>query len=431
VVLVDAAARPGGQYWRHPGEGVAAVSDLHHDLATFRGLRAALPLATYLSDHQVWNVEADENGFVVRALHRGAAVELLASRLVLAPGGYDRQLPIPGWDLPGVLAAGGAQALLKGNQVVPGRRVVVAGTGPFLLPVAAGLLARGAEVAAALEANDPRGWLRQLPAVMRNAAKLREGAAYAATLARHRTPYRTGHAVLAVHGDRRVEAVTVARLDGEWQVLAGTERQVECDTVALGWGFTPLLELPLMLGCATAVDVDGSLVVTVGDGQESSVPGVYAAGEATGVGGAALAVVEGAIAGVVASGGRPNERLLHRRTALRGFAAAMHAAYPVRDGWRGWLADDTLLCRCEEVAAGTVLAAVRDLGARDARTAKLLTRAGMGWCQGRVCGFALARLVSGEAGTAYDPRGIAERMPAVPVPLDVLAEGAPSDDLPH
>lgn len=422
VALIDAGRQPGGQYWRHRPGDLGAVADLHHDLGTFRALVAAAAGAVGYFGHHVWTVTGSAaDGFTVLAVAGDTETEVAARSLVLAPGAYDRQVPFRSWDLPGVYTAGGAQALLKGNEVLVGRRVVVGGTGPFLLPVAAGLAARGARVAGVFEANRPSGWARHAGAVIRVAAKLTEGAGYAAALARHRVPFHARRAIVAAHGDDVVEAVTVAKLDHDWRVVPGSERIVECDAVAVGWGFTPQLELPLALGVATRVDADGSLVAEVDEHQRTSVPGVYVAGEACGVGGAPLSVVEGAIAGAAAAGAEQVPARLRRRRALRRFAAAMHAVHPVRDGWQSWLADDTLLCRCEEVSAGEVRAAVGELGATDARTAKLLSRAGMGWCQGRVCGYATACLTASATGTAPDLRGVSERPVAAPISLGRLA----------
>ena len=424
VALVDAGRRPGGQYYRHHADDTGR---LHHEWDAFVRLRDALDRLAYLPGHRVWHVE---DGFTVHALagdRDERPVRIDARTVIVATGAYDRSLPFPGWDLPGVLTAGGAQALMKGDRVVAGRRVVVAGTGPFLLPVATGLARAGAAVAGVYEANRPYGFARR---VARHPDKAREAAGYAALLARHRIPYRTGHAVVAAHGDGRVEAVTVARLDRDWG-QAG-ERTVECDTVAVGYGFTPQLEIPLQLGCATRVDSDGGLVVAVDAAQRTSVPGVYAAGETTGVGGAALSLVEGELAGLAvaeAAGGVAADparvrRLLVRRRRLREFAAALHRAYSVRPGWMDRLRDDTVVCRCEEVTCGRLTAAA-ELGATDPRSAKLLSRAGMGRCQGRVCGYATAWLTAGVCGRTPGPDDLlatARRPIAQPVRLRDLAD---------
>jgi hypothetical protein len=230
--------------------------------------------------------------------------------------------------------------------------------------------------------------------------------------------------VAAAHGDDVLERVTVARLGRDGRVRQGSEETVDVDVLAVGWGFTPQLELPLALGCTTRVDVDGSLVCAVDEQQRSSVPGVFVAGEACGVGGAALAVAEGEIAGAAAAGSSrpPTPRLLRRRASQRGFAAAMQTAHPVPAGWVDRVADDTVVCRCEEVTAGSLRDAAGWLGAEDARSAKLLVRAGMGWCQGRICGYPTSCLIAHWTGR---DRGAAlpERPVATPVTLGALAAG--------
>jgi hypothetical protein len=210
-------------------------------------------------------------------------------------------------------------------------------------------------------------------------------------------------------------------------------RRVACDAVAVGYGFTANLELALALGCATRVTADGGLAVVVdGDGR-TTVPGVYAAGEITGVGGSELAVVEGQIAGDAAarSAGadaalsrRDRTSAASRRDRLRVFADLMHTAHPSPAGWPGWLTPATVVCRCEEVSASAIDRAVRELGATDGRGVKLFARPGMGWCQGRVCGPATAALTAracGRAINADDLVAFAHRPFATPVRLADLA----------
>ncbi|MEV4799943.1 NAD(P)/FAD-dependent oxidoreductase [Nonomuraea sp. NPDC049421] len=421
VALLDSGLRLGGQYFRHTAaeETGGKVSP---DLARFlRQARALETRADVLLRHQVWNVSREPGGdFLVHCATRGTdgerVVEVRGRRLLIATGAHDRPLPFPGWDLPGVLTAGGAQALLKGAGVVAGRRIVVSGTGPFLLPVAAGLAAAGARVLGVHEANGGLGLARH---PLRALGKAGEAAGYAAALARHRVPYRTRQAVVAAHGEREVQAVTVARLDADWNVLA--TRVVECDTVAVGYGFVPQIELGTQLGCASRHDVDGSPVLDVDVALRTSVPGVWAAGEPTGVAGWRPAELEGRIAGhaVATAAGRSADDgvpavLLRRRERARGFGAALQEAYPVKAGWRTWLRDDTLVCRCEEVPLARVREA-QELGATDARAVKLLARPGMGWCQGRICGYAVSCL-------AGEPPQPPRRPIAQPVTLGALAE---------
>lgn len=446
VALLDASSAPGGQYWRQPagpGRYPTDLASAQHGLDVYRQLTEVLRdqcrrgVADYRAEHHVWAVEHPGDLFVVHAVDRSTRPEVARTvtgrRLVLATGAYDRQVPFPGWTLPGVMAAGGVQALLKGHGVRAGNRVVVAGTGPFLLPVAAGLAVAGSQVVGVHEAGSPLAWLRHSGAVLRNLAKLGEGLGYAGVLARHGVPVRTRSVLVAAHGTDRLESVTVARADSRGGTVPGSEETLAVDTLAVGWGFTPQLELPLALGCETRIDWDGSRTCEVDDDQQSSVSGVYVAGEACGIGGAALALVEGAIAGAAVAGVRiTNQRARRQRAALRRFAAAMHQAHPVPRGWTARVESDTVVCRCEEVTAGRLREAVDNLGASDARSAKLLVRPGMGWCQGRVCGYATACLTAAWSSTPYCPEVVGTRPVATPVTLGSLAEsdatGSAHDD---
>ncbi len=401
VTVIDSSPRPGGQFWRHrAGEaGPRTPVDFRPNLA-------------------IWHVERTADGFTIHTTNG----EIRSRTVIVATGAFDRQIPFPGWTLPGVYTAGGAQALLKGHGVAVGRRVVVAGTGPFLLPVATGLAAAGVRVLGVFEAGSPLGFARHPVAVLRNTAKLAEGAGYLRALRRHRIPLHTRQTVVAAHGTDQVEAVTVATLDRDWRIRE--TRQIECDAVAVGYGFTPQLEIPLQLGCATHLDLDGSLVATADHEQRASVPGVYLAGEVCGVGGAQLSLVEGELAGLIAAGATPPKALRRKRNSHRAFAQAMHRTYPVPSGWQTWLHDDTLVCRCEEVPVREVRRVIDDLGATDPRAVKLLARPGMGLCQGRVCGYATACLTTHEV-TAEDLRGLAARPIAQPVSLGTLARQRP------
>lgn len=436
VAMIDAGRRVGGQYWRHRDGDDGSH---HTGWSIFAGLRRAVDQYAdridQLVDHSVWRVETlPDRGFRVLATTDDGGREILARTVVVAPGAYDRQLPFPGWTLPGVLTAGGAQALLKGHGVVAGSKIAVAGTGPFLLAVAAGLAAAGAQVVGVFEAGGaPIAFARHLVSVARNSAKVVEGARYARVLARHRIPYRIRTAVIAARGAVSVTGVQVAKLDRGWNVVDGSQREVECDTVAVGYGFTPQLELAVQLGCATRMDQDGSLVTVAGVDQRSTVPGVYVAGEATGIGGSALSITEGEIAGRHAArastgaelDGRVTRQLIRRRASQQQFATTLLQAYPVRTGWMGWTDYTTVVCRCEEVTVEMIDDAVHELGASDPRAVKLYARPGMGLCQGRVCGYATSCLMADRAGrtpTVADLQGVASRPIAAPVTLGQLAE---------
>ena len=428
VVLLDGAPEAGGQFYRQTARQLHArrPQRLYHAWSTWEKLRDRLAehrssgLITFLTDRHVWHVEATNAGFAVHALigpEQQTSETVSADALALATGGYERVLPFPGWTLPGVLTAGGAQAMLKAGLVLPGARAVVAGTGPLLLPVAAGLAASGAKIAGLYDSADPRALTRHTSALAQNPDKLVEGAGYAVHLARHGVRVRFRHTIIRAHGRDRLDSVVVAGPDG-------VEHRIECDTLAVSHGMLPHTEIAQTLGAALA----DSGAVAVDEEQRTDIPGLWAAGEATGIGGAALSLVEGEIAGRSAAAslrGRvpsPDPKAQQERARLRAFAEVIEAAYapPPASTWAARLDDETVLCRCEEVTAASVCEAVSELGATDLRTVKLLTRAGMGWCQGRICG-------PGVAGVSGCPEVPARTPFARPVPLGVLAESVPTN----
>ncbi|PSM43105.1 FAD/NAD(P)-binding oxidoreductase [Streptomyces dioscori] len=428
VTLVDAAPQAGGQFYRQPAAGLGArrPSALHHQWRTWERLRDGLAAQvgagriTHLTEHHVWCVERESASFAVHALlgpEEEESVVVRADAVLLATGGYEKVLPFPGWTLPGVVTAGGAQAMLKSGLVLPGRTAVVAGTGPLLMPVAVGLAAAGAKVAALVESADPKDYVRHARVLAAHPDKLAEGAWYAAELVRRRVKVHVRHTVVAAHGTDRLEAVTVGALDTDGRVREGSEWRVPCDSLAVGHGMLPHTDLAETLGCR----LDG-VNVAVDDEQRTDVPGVWAAGESTGIGGAALSLAEGRIAGLSiaarldsrAPEPRSYVSAAKSRAGLREFFAAVDTVCTPTDRWVERVGDDTLVCRCEEVPAAAIREAVDELGASDVRTVKLLTRAGMGWCQGRMCGPAVA-------GLAGCPPTPARRPFARPVPLGVLA----------
>lgn len=234
VTLLDAGERPGGQYYRRPAPdlGAARPEVLHHDWAAFVTREAALRAhasagrITHLPLHHVWTVVPAGADLLLHAVAgpEEEAVAVPARAVLLATGAFERQLPFPGWTLPGVIGAGGAQAMLKGGLVLPGRRIVVAGSGPLLLAVAGSLAAAGATVAAVVEAAAYTAYAGRLPALLRNPGKLGEAATYGGALLRHGIRLLTRHAVTEAHGADRVEAVTVARLDRQWPARGSDRR---------------------------------------------------------------------------------------------------------------------------------------------------------------------------------------------------------------
>jgi hypothetical protein len=305
------------------------------------------------------------------------------------------------------MTVGGAQAQLKNGSWRPGR-VLVAGRGPLLQVAAAGIAAVGGRVVAVADEVPASRWLRRLPTILRSPARLAQAAMLRMRLVRAGAPLLT--ATLA-----RVEAV-----DGGLRATLTSDKRewtIDVDTVAVGDGFTPQVEVALALGAGLRRDPrDGSAIVSCDRDGRTSADGVFVAGEPTGVAGAASATATGVIAARAALGLPIPGRLRRRAAAERRFADALHAVTALPAGWTAACDDATVLCRCEGVTFGAARHAVTTLGTDDLRSLKLVTRVGMGPCQGRLCGHAATDLVAG------DPAAFANRPVAVPVPLTSFLE---------
>lgn len=388
VALLDDNVAPGGQIWRR---GRSA------GLPEARGAeqRAKAAGAVLLSGLAVVDARPlPGGGFLLLGAREGAAFACRAAKLVLATGAVERFLPFPGWTLPGVYGAGGLQALYKSGLELAGRRILVAGSGPLLLAVAKAFRAAGGRVLAIAEQAPRQAVLRFAAQLPLHPQKLFQALGLGLSL----LPVRQLYSAWPVRAEGRgkLERVVIQH--------QGREETFECDFLACGFGLLPSLPLARLLGCAV---IQGGL--RVDELLETSVAGIYGAGESLGIGGVLRAQVDGRIAGLAAAGAAEEaRRLLPRRRREERFAQALAKAYELREELRDLVDKRTIVCRCEDVSWGEI----RHSPA--ARDAKLKTRAGMGPCQGRICGGALEFLTGWE--------GDAVRPPLFPVSCEILAE---------
>jgi NADPH-dependent 2,4-dienoyl-CoA reductase/sulfur reductase-like enzyme len=366
VGVVDDNSGPGGQIWRGlPVAGETPVHALPKQAAEwnarFSNAKIAMIFGAKVFAHP-------EPGILAAETWQGSVV-LDFRKLVLATGARERFLPFPGWTLPGVMGAGGLQALVKSGMPIRGARVVIAGTGPLLLAVADYMRHAGARILLIAEQAPANRVRRFATKLLRHPAKAWQAAKLRASLAG--VPYRMGTWPIAAGGTDKLEWV---------EVTEGKKTQrIACDYLACGFHLVPNTELAALLGC----QMDAGCV-HVDDLQETSVEGVYCAGEPTGIGGLEKALVEGEIAGYAAAGDTARARQhFTARAVARGFASALEETFALRAELRSLAAPETLVCRCEDVPLKSL---ERHKSWRDA---KLQTRCGMGPCQGRVCGPAV------------------------------------------
>lgn len=389
VTVVDDNPAAGGQIWR-----ASTVTGPRGNAASMRAVRRLERSgAELLSGHRIFDAPTAGH---LRALcdATGRVVELRYGQLILATGARERFLPFPGWTLPGVFGAGGLQAMVSSGLQIEGKRVVVAGTGPLLLAVAAHLRRAGAVVVSVAEQAPRTRLLAFAAALCLQPAKALQGLRYKSNL--RGVPYRLGCwpiAALPESSGTRLGAVRLTNGKRTWEEA--------CDLLACGFHLVPNTELACLLGCSLQAGF-----VRVDRGQLTSVPGIYCVGEPTGIGGLVAALLQGEIAGRAAAGITAH-RLLSRAAAReRRFTYRLAKAFTLRNELRRLPRPETIVCRCEDVP-------YRDLQGRGGWTeAKLQTRCGMGPCQGRICGPALEFLCGWGAASV--------RPPLSPVPVSAL-----------
>jgi NADPH-dependent 2,4-dienoyl-CoA reductase/sulfur reductase-like enzyme len=433
TTVIDENDETGGQIYRQPPAPLSN-SQTATQTAAGVGLRQRF---NELCDHiefrrntKVWGVFQDRQIAVTTAI----GWEMIESeRLMLATGAYEFVPPFPGWTLPGVLTPGAAQLMIKSMQVHPGQRVVLAGTGPFLLVVANYLLDAGVEVVAIVEAVSRLEAIASVPGLLHAIPLLRQGWTYLRRLKLAGVPIYTGHVVVEAEGDDQVEHVRFAPCNRQWQPRHSEARSIAADTLCVGYGFVPRTELAQLAGCQMQwKDELGGWIPAVDTDMASSETGVWVAGDGGGVAGAAVAEDEGTLAGLAVARDcsaiteekyrtlrLPVDKRLNR---LRRFRRAMDKLSRVRPGLSELARSETVVCRCEELTRGETDAAIA-AGCTTCRTFKVATRLGMGPCQGRMCWPAMARAMAVQTGNPIEASGpMNARPPIVPVTLGELAD---------
>lgn len=213
-------------------------------------------------------------------------VKVNPKKIIVATGASEKFLAFPGNDLPGIYGAGAVQTLMNVAGVKPAERVLMVGAGNIGLIVSYQLMQAGVEIAAVLEAG-PRigGYL-----------------VHASKIARAGVPILTRHTVKEAYGDGKLEGVVICELDEKWQQIPGTEQDIKCDTLCLAVGLSPLTELCWQAGCEMRFirELSGHVPLT-NENLETTVEGIYAAGDVSGVEEASSAMVEGRLAGYAAA----------------------------------------------------------------------------------------------------------------------------------
>lgn len=288
VLIIDENAKPGGQLFKQIhkffGSKEHSAGTRGYEIGTILLKEAeGLDIDVWLNT-EVCGIDSNRNVWVIREGEESIQIE--ADKIIIAAGAIENAATFPGWTLPGVMGAGAAQTMINLHRVLPGKKVLMLGSGNVGVIVSYQLLQAGAEVVGILEASPNLGGY----------------GVHTAKVCRAGVPFYTSHTISKAIGEKCVEGVEIVVLDQDWKPIPGTEKQIEVDTICLATGLSPLTELAWIAGCQFHFipELGGHLPIH-NRYMETTADGIYVAGDITGIEEASTAMEEGKLAGINAA----------------------------------------------------------------------------------------------------------------------------------
>ena len=441
VVIIDENSSAGGQIYRAPPNEFqpqnSFKSDEFREGEKQRNILENSDL-TALFKHRVWSVSSD---LVVSTVGPNGLSSWHARSLIIANGALERIIPFPGWTTPGVIGLAASTILLKSQYVLPGQSTVVAGCGPLLIAVANGIIKSGGKVSAIIDLNSKSDWIKAFPRLFSRPDQLFKGMSWFANIMKAGIKIYGGHAVTNTKQVDNVLRISIAPINSAGSILdSKNQKIVEGDCLAIGHGLFPSTEITRLLKAKHIYDpLKGGWVPLIDDDFRSSIPGVYIAGDATGISGAFSAVQKGRIAGMAAvrdlnvmSSQKYKAKNKSERTTLKkneNFGKAAVRLMKFRPELIQTITSETIVCRCEDVFRSEIDEAIES-GARDLNQLKAWTRCGMGPCQGRTCSEAIEAILASKVGSRELAGQWTGRTPLRPVPIEQIIGKYTYEDIP-
>jgi thioredoxin reductase/bacterioferritin-associated ferredoxin len=359
--------------------------------------------------------------------------QVQAQFIIFATGAREKYFPFKGWTLPGVMSCGAVQILIKDHGVLPPPDIILAGTTPLQFALATNIFQNSGKVTALLDYNNLAAKLNILPLLPHHWQKMAEGMAHMARLVLNRTLFQQGVCVVEARGNNCLETIVAGKIDSKGKLISGTEQSYPAKTLAVGFGFSANIELPVQAGCGLEYSRQkGGWVIQVDDTMETSLPGVYAAGEITGIAGAEKSFIEGQMAArailkkcsrIEGQATRKSDRVLkEKRDRQMKYGAFLNQLCQVPTSSYNSIDDDTIICRCEEITMGEIRRSIHS-GFHTAGALKKATRCSMGRCQGRICGPMIIDIITALTGQPPEQTGLPSfRAPVKTIPMNGFIE---------
>ena len=430
TVIIDQSFELGGTiYHRGLADSDNGISFRSHKLSRGKALKQNVykgKRITVLTGATVW--EAASAG-VLNIEHMGRTLEARYDVLIICEGAQERVIPCNGWTLPGVYTLGGLQKFANIQGVIPKGRVLLAGSGPLLIPTAATLANLGANVVGLYEAGNPKklyglllgmlNWPRLIPETLKFLPPLVSKCKYP----------KFGWTLANLRGGERVQEATVVKLDDSGMPIFGSEKIIEVDAVGIGFGLQPVARLPRMLGCEINYNRSCLYFSPRTDfWGKSSLSNVYIAGDGAAIGGADWSEVQGRLSGLHAAytlnaiNGPAFQKMSSKwkkaKQKLQRYLKHFYESFTPSEAQYRMIAPDTVICRCEGLTIREIRARIES--GENSLTGLKKIRLGMGVCQGRGCEGTVAELLrlSGISAGRITPFNL--RPPLFPIRLSAF-----------
>ncbi len=446
ILIIDEQASPGGQIYRQPPHAFKVDNWLSSRI--YKNGKSLLKKVSenkkinWLTQTTVLGItQSDDNEtnypHKITTCNRKGIQDIQTKSLLITPGCHDMSIVFPGCHLPGVMATGGIQTLVKSQQLIPGERFLFAGTHPLQLIVADQIVQAGGEVVGMIFAqrfSQVFAILRSPSVLIRHAGKFLYLAGVLLRLIKAGIPIRFSETLIQANGKARLASVSIGAIDRSGDIKKDTVREILCDRLGICFGFLASSELARQYGADYSwSSAGGGWVIKHDEWMSTGVAGVYVAGEITGVAGAEVAAAEGRLAGLGIAQylGRPGSQAAlplfkktHRRLQhLNQFANILkYLSYPGGKLLSQLATEESILCKCEKITLGEFKQKlVEHHHISNAGAAKLFSRTGMGLCQGRYCHYYMTKILSEHGALSEQDIGpFTARFPVKPVTIKSL-----------
>jgi len=427
ICVIDEGILPGGQFIRYKKDGINSSKIPTYNKGLELVKQFVSSPVTYLKQSELILIN-DQKEILVK-LNNDSLKMIKPKTIIFATGAREIVQPFKGWDLPGVITTGAMQILLKTSGQTFNDEIIIAGSGILHYVAGATWLEKGGKVTSFYDVNTFPDKFKMLTSALASSDKRADFFAMLPDMLKLQMSAKNGYKVIEAKGDKKLESIILAKVDGNNNVIKGSEFEQKTSLLAIGNGLVANLDVATAAGCETFYDEQiGGLVLKTNQFLETSQKGIFAAGAPSSIGGADKAELEGEISAysVLLNLGKIDEHiykeltsvLLTSRKKAVSFGKTLSSMQQFNLDEIKNLPEETTICRCENIKMKEITEAI-GLGLTSINSIKKKTRAGMGNCQGKTCSELVRAILKSHG--HIDTNHIKTRAPLKPTSIDILA----------